>query len=307
MYKVFLFILTTSILTACDKGSVPSDISKEHKSVTPSEDGKNTQNVTERRDYKFKADTGPSYYATGSAQYNQANQIQLDIIQDRKLIWNAHLKFQVKNINQSTNAIRKLSKQHAGYISDMIHVQNDNKTTANITIRVASAHFHDLVQEIKGESAHLDIANINSEDVSEEYVDIENRLKTKRTARDRYIEILRTKTGTIEEVINAEDAIRRITEEIEAKEGRLRYLQDQLDFSSITLEIYDKTSTSIATAEPPTYGDKAKDSFSKGWNFIKGFGLVLVGMWPLLLILAIVAYVKRDWIRQKVVRSKKNS
>jgi hypothetical protein len=170
-----------------------------------------------------------------------------------------------------------------------------------MTVRVTSSQFHDLVAAIKGESDHLDIARISSEDVTEEFVDIENRLETKRKARERYIEILRSKTGTIEDVIQAEEAIRRITEEIEAKEGRLRYLSDQMDLSTITIRMYtqiEKDKPQIATVD--TYGDQAQASFSSGWDFIKGLGLVIITVWPLLLILSTFIIWKRKWIRRKI-------
>ena len=65
----------------------------------------------------------------------------------------------------------------------------------------------------------LDKEDITSNDVTAEFVDIESRLKTKKEVRNRYITILKTKTGKVKDIIQAEEAIRKITEEIEVKEG----------------------------------------------------------------------------------------
>jgi hypothetical protein len=222
------------------------------------------------------------------------------LIADRKMIWNADLEFRVKNLDKSFNTVRTLCQKHSGYISDMERTRQSYEISSNVTVRVVNDHFHDLVAAIKGESEHLDVARITSEDVTEEYLDTENRLETKRKARERYIEILRTKTGTIEDVIQAEEAIRRITEEIEAKEGRLRYLSDQMEFSTIIIRMYKPIETqNPQIAEADTYGDQAQASFSSGWSFIKGFGLAMIAIWPLLLILGAIVIWKRKWIRGK--------
>lgn len=232
---------------------------------------------------------------------------QPNLVGDRRLIWNADLEFEVEHLDRSFQEIRRLCKRHEGFISDMEQTNESRSSSMVLNIRVANEQFHDLVASIKGQSKKLDAAVITSDDVTEEFVDIENRLETKRKARERYIEILRSKTGTIEEVIQAEEAIRRITEEIEAKEGRLRYLSDRIDFSTIDIRMYKKvTYNPPVVAQAPTFGDKAKSSFSSGWEAIKSMGLFLITIWPLLLITTLLLIWKRTWIREKLafVRAK---
>ena len=64
--------------------------------------------------------------------------------------------------------------------------------------------------------------------------------------RDRYIVILNTKTVSVTDIIDAEEAIRLITAEIESKQRRLRFLNDQLALSAVTLTIYEKVKYSDA-------------------------------------------------------------
>lgn len=225
------------------------------------------------------------------------------------MIWNGDLEFEVDDLDISFREIRQLCKRHEGFISDMEHLNERYEASINLNVRVSNDHFHDLVAAIKGQSTNLDIAIISSDDVTEEYVDLENRLETKRQARERYIEILRSKTGTIEEVIQAEDAIRRITEEIEAKEGRLRYLSDQIDFSTIDIRMYKKVEREKpVVAEVPSYGDKAESSFASGWKAIKSMGLFFIAIWPLILIAGLLILWKRKWLREKALlaRSKQD-
>ncbi len=127
-------------------------------------------------------------------------------------------------------------------------------------------------------------------------MDIESRLKTKKEVRERYISILRNKTGDIKDVIAAEDAIRKITEEIEAKEGWYRYLQDQVNFSTVQLRVYQE----VEYGKEPTvyikpYSEKLLDAVINGWGMITSLLLGLLNIWPLVIITSLIVW-KRKWI-----------
>ncbi len=205
--------------------------------------------------------------------------------ENRKLIWTANLEFQVKNVNKSTEEINALSAKYNGFVSDM-NLSNDSYRISNIiTVRIPNSKFHVFVSAIKGESIFMDRADIASEDVTEEFVDINARLKAKREVRDRYIDILKTKTGSVKDIIEAEEAIRVITEEIEAKEGRLRYLNDRVDLSTVTIMMYEK----VKYVDSPErfekdYSDEVGESFGTGWQAVKVIILGFIAIWPLLFI-----------------------
>ena len=138
---------------------------------------------------------------------------------------------------------------------------------------------------------------MTARDVTEEFVDIEARLRTKKEVEKRYLEIL-SKAATIKDILLVEEQLRVIREEIEAREGRLKYLQNQVSYSTINLEMYQKL-----TFEP---GFKF---FSKIWKALKGGwkGLlnVLVGLvyiWPLLII-GVGVFI---WIRRRISRKKES-
>ncbi|XOV66828.1 MAG: DUF4349 domain-containing protein [Fluviicola sp.] len=301
-----IYLVSILFVFGCTPADSSYDVSPERGTVARE---KKLKSNAEQRS-KIAADASPHLASNARADvaYNSVGNVnnspeapQDNLVSDRKLIWNADLEFEVLNLERSFRAIRKMCKEHDGFISDMEHTNEAYESSMQLNVRVASENFHDLVASIKGQSKKLDVALISSDDVTEEFVDIETRLKTKRQARERYIEILRSKTGTIEEVIQAEEAIRRITEEIEAKEGRLRYLNDQVDFSTIDIRMYKKADQNQKDlAETPTYGDKAENSFTSGWEAIKSLGLFLITIWPLLFVLSIVAVWKRKWIREKV-------
>jgi len=158
---------------------------------------------------------------------------------DRKIIWNANLRIRVENVNETTDKLKQITTRLGGFISSINLSSNTYQLSNRIELRIAHENFDKVIEEFKKQAISIDEINISSNDVSEEFVDIESRLKTKRNVRDRYIEILKTKTGSVKDIIEAEEAIRKITEEIEAKEGRLRYLKDKVKYSTITTTIYE--------------------------------------------------------------------
>ncbi len=215
---------------------------------------------------------------------------------NRKLIWSADMRFQVKNVDHSTEIIQTICSDNNGFISNMHFASNSYELANTIEIRVDNSKFHKLISSLKKEATFIDNVSINSDDVTEEYVDNESRLKTKKEVRNRYIEVLRNKAGTVKDIIAAEEATRVITEEIEVIEGRMRYLNDRIDNSTISLTIYEKVEYQDKPSiyEKP-YTAELAQGFSNGWSVITDFILMLVTLWPIV-VLSILFLWKRKWL-----------
>lgn len=216
------------------------------------------------------------------------------------IIKTANYRFQVEIVDISTKNIEALVKQHKGFIADMNLVTISTEISNAFTIRVPSQNFENLMSALGTEALYTNYKRINTEDVSEEFIDIESRLKTKKEVRDRYIDILKNKAKTVADVLKAEEQIRILQEEIEAKEGRLRYLQSKVSLSTINLEIYQH----VTFQETPDvfekpYFVKAKQGFLNGWSILVGLSLLLVNIWPVF-ILGVVIFWRRRWLKKKL-------
>ena len=221
------------------------------------------------------------------------------IYSNRKMIWSADLEFQVEDMEASTDALQNVVRSLGGFVSGMSRSSTNYRIQNQFQIRIGNEQFDALVQQIKGQATFLDRVDIRSEDVTEEFVDIESRLATKKEARERYLDILRNKTGDVKDIIEAEEAIRKITEEIEAKEGRLRFLKDKVSLSTVSVLIYqevDHKKEPIVFHEP--YSQKIQAAFTSGWSVVTGFLLVLVNVWPVIILLAAFLIWKRKWLRR---------
>lgn len=96
--------------------------------------------------------------------------------ENRKIIWNADLEFQVKNVDKSTKEISSLCSKYDAFISHMNLITTNYEVSNNITIRVDNQNFNNLINEIKGISIFNRKIEISSNDVTEEFVDIKSRL-----------------------------------------------------------------------------------------------------------------------------------
>lgn len=283
---LFLFILVT---ISCNEN---------HSASASSEP--NFVGTNSTTDYKDEAEQSVASELSHSATANtngSSGKIPINTVTNRKMIWRADVEFQVEDMEKSSNKISTICEQEGAFISGMNMTTTNYRISNRMQIRVNSEKFNALIDQLKGESVFMDRIEITSNDVTEEFIDIESRLKTKKDVRERYINILRNKTGSIKDVIEAEEAIRTITEEIEAKEGRLRYLRDQVSLSTITLTIYQKVEFKRApNVYEKSYGDDVVDSFGLGWRIITTLVLGLVAIWPILLIGIIVLVI---WKRKK--------
>ncbi|WP_299683371.1 DUF4349 domain-containing protein [uncultured Dokdonia sp.] len=202
-----------------------------------------------------------------------------------KIIKNASLKMEVADVVYATRIARNYAQQYEGYISDERMSTYAYRKENRFTIRIPQAHFDTLLDSISKLSKAIETKNITTVDVTEEYVDIQSRLKTKREVKDRYESILRGKAKTVEEVLQAEEKIRVLQEEIESAEGRLRYMSNKISYSTIQVDVYQELPViEKPKKEGPSFLKEMGDSMRIGLSVLEALVLLLVRIWPLLMI-----------------------
>lgn len=215
---------------------------------------------------------------------------------NRKIIYTGSIRMQVDSLNLAMAQVTELVNKTGGFISNQ-HITNDHyEKEAKLIIRLPVEGFQPAMNSVTQLAKFVNSQNLDSRDVSAQWIDLESRLKTKRDVRDRYIEVLRKRAAKVEDILAAEEKIRVITEEIEAKEGQLRYLRDQVSLSTLELTMYQ---TQEYRSEPVTYrkgfGQKIIDSLSGGFIFIQELFLFALSIWPLYLLIPILVWVYRKW------------
>src|SRR5690606_1332673 len=199
-----------------------------------------------------------------------SNEGQTFEIRDLKIIKTANVRFKVKNVQESTQTIKALVNDDEGYISNMRFSNNSYQKENSFTIKVPKNNFDKLLDSLSSVAEFIDHIEIASKDVTEEYMDVETRLKTKLEVKARYEEILRNNAKTVKDILETEEKLRVIQEEIEVAQGRLKYMVNRVSFSTINVVLYE----TVEYKEQPdvykrTFGSEIAEALSSGWNLIK--------------------------------------
>ncbi len=215
-----------------------------------------------------------------------------------KIIKNANCRIKVVNVEEATQLIKKIAQKYKGYVSDERFTNTNYSKENRFTVRIPQNLFDEALDSICSFAEFVDYKNISTIDVTEEYVDITSRLKTKLEVKARYETILRTSAKTVEDLLRTEDKLSKLQEEIESAQGRLKYLSTKVSYSTIQVDMYQ---TITPKKEPigykPGFIDKAKDGMSFGWTILENLTLALFYIWPILL-LGIMIFIYLKWIRK---------
>lgn len=199
---------------------------------------------------------------------------------ERKLIRNGQLEFKTNDVKKAKEEIEKISKELNGYISGENENNYGDRLQYNQTIRVPADQFDNLIKRIEALADKVENKGINTQDVTEEFIDVEARLKTKRELEARYSEILK-QAKTVADIIAIESQIANVRSEIESMTGRLNYLKNQVSFSTLNLSYYQIIGTDFG------FASKFVESLKGGWDNLLTFLIFLINLWPFVIGIAI--------------------
>jgi hypothetical protein len=165
--------------------------------------------------------------------YLQKNSIAEQI--ENKIIKNGNLRLKVENIDESFNQTKEIVKKNKGEIFATNFQGTDNKR-AQVTIKVPVNKFETLMKELKNPATEVISESSNAQDVSEEFFDLQTRIKSKKAEEQAFINLL-DKADKIEDILKITKEQKRVRSEIESLEGRLNYLTNKTTYSTINLSL----------------------------------------------------------------------
>jgi Domain of unknown function (DUF4349) len=213
-----------------------------------------------------------------------------------KIIKNANLRFETGDLEATYDQIAKTLKKFEATIQNDSQGTEYNNVYRTITVRVPSKNFDSFLNDVSQGVSYFELKEISSDDVTEEYIDIDARLKTKKVLESRYFELLK-KASKISEIIEIEKQLSAIREEIEAKEGQLKYMQNKVSMSTVSIHFY-KTIAEKGGATV-SFGTKIVNALVSGFNGISSFFIWIIEIWPFMFILVAIIYFIRKKFKKK--------
>ncbi len=228
---------------------------------------------------------------------------------NRKIIYTAKLDIVVKNYQDTLNHIQTKVADYGGYIveSNMSKSEGDDTTNGYITVRIPQEEFREFIQLVEDGSSNVLESSISGQDVTEEYVDLESRLKSKRVVEERLLSFME-KAEKTEDLLTISNDLASVQEEIEEIMGRMKYLDNRAELATVTIHIQENnvSLTTMSDKDLNTW-DQTKQQFVKSINMLLSFFsslfIFLVGNLPVLLLLGVIG-VLTYWIVQKVRRNR---
>jgi len=221
-------------------------------------------------------------------------------VTERKIIYTAEIQVQVEDLDKASEKVTSLIKKYEGYVaSQEIAGQPGWQRTGTWKIRIPVADFDRFRADLK-ELGYLERDAINSQDVTEEYVDVERRISNLKRTESRLLEHLDSDTNQLKDILEVEKELTRVREEVERFEGRLQLLKNLTSMTTVTLTLVERKS--YDPAEAPTFTTQIGQTFSDSWGALVelGQGLVLfvVGLAPWLPLLIAIAFGIRHLIKK---------
>lgn len=215
---------------------------------------------------------------------------------NRKIIRNAELRFETDSPSQSQQKITGIAETHGGYVVLSETSQNENRsqpgTMATLVLRIPSAQFTKVLEEIIGVGDRVLHQKISGKDVTEEFIDLEAQLRAKRALETQFLEIMK-QSRKVSDALEVQGQLSQVRTEIERLDGRRRYLENQTEFSTITISLF--TTTPVIAATKQGFWSDLKFAFSDGLDgalsFVLGLIRVVIFCLPAALLIALPAWI----------------
>jgi anti-sigma factor RsiW len=159
---------------------------------------------------------------------------------NRKLVRNATAELEVVSFDESVQKITAFAAEEKGYVSTTSSEKQANgKLRGEVVVKVLPDNLDRFLGKLRG-IGELKNQALTTEDVTKAYFDTESRLKNARLMEQRLIEILKTKSKDVADLLEVEKELGRVREEIETMQGELKFMDSQVAFATVTITLAEK-------------------------------------------------------------------
>ncbi|MEE8640439.1 MAG: DUF4349 domain-containing protein [bacterium] len=251
-------------------------------------------------DLKYKRTEGemPARGATDAAEGERADLTDVlggvaeaaDIAGELKLIKTADLTCEIDDVDEGFEQVYAVAAaERALVVGTNRAVAEEGYVFGSVTLKVHPSKFDETVRALR-EIGRLLSESSTTEDVTQEYVDVQARLENAEATRARYLEILAIRAGTVPDILEVEREIERVTENIERFKGQLRYFDAQIGLSTITIH-FEQPHAAVPTGY--SFGKAVKDAFRIAVRICIFLIQAVIVLLPFIILLIIMVLVIR--------------
>jgi len=223
---------------------------------------------------------------------------------DRKVITDTSLSLKVDDVGSVLDQINKLAVSHQGFMVNQNISRPEEGASGHISVRVKSEKLDDFLAAVRNLGVKVVSENVSGRDITEQYTNIEERLRVLNTTKRKFEEMLGS-AFTVSDMLEVQRELLNLQTQIDSLEGTRRYLAESADYSLVSVYL---ATDEMALPYAPAESWSAKVVFRQAVRslVLTGRGLAELGIWAVvyspiwLVILGIILVIKkkkRDSIR----------
>lgn len=175
--------------------------------------------------------------------------------------------------------------------------------SGSIRIRIPQKYFQSFLHDAEGQAVEVIQRNITGQDVTEEYVDLESRLKSKKVVEERLLTFMK-KANKTEDLLKISADLASVQEEIETIEGKLKFLENQTAFSTVNIMLHEyKVVVPNIDKDNLNTWEKTKKQFMKSINtliaVVSWLVVFVIGNFPILIIISAIGLLLYLYIKKR--------
>ena len=210
---------------------------------------------------------------------------------DRKIIRNADLTIEVTSPTETQSKVVSIAEAHGGFVVNSEAKQRDNGEATNrtldikVVVRIPENQFGVVLDKVRGLANNRNEEKVTGQDVTEEFIDLEARIKTQRALEAQFLQIMK-QAGKITDALEVQRQIAEVRTEIEKLEGRKRFLDNRSSLSTITVNILAPKPIAVnTTGFGRSVRDAVSDSVEVGSGIVLFFVRFVIVMIPISVLL----------------------
>lgn len=206
-------------------------------------------------------------------------------VDSRKLIKEAVFKFRTDDNQETYTLIKNSLKSFGAYISKESEFNYTSETGKDLTLRVPADKFDSYLNYISSnvKIKEIDYKSTHINDVTEDFIDVEARLKIKKETELKLTELLK-QAKNLSETLEIQKQLTDLRADIESVEGRLKYLNDQVSYSTINITFYENVKYS------ERFFSDIWDALRDGWQVFLHVVTLLSYLWVVILVFFVIRW-----------------
>lgn len=224
----------------------------------------------------------------------------------RKIIRNAELDLESETPEEVQKQITAIAESKGGFVVESQQSSSDRRSSkrdpVTMNIRVPAEKFAEALDEIRKSAGRVVVETVKGQDVTEEFIDIEARLRAHLALEAQFTEIMK-RANSVDEALNVQRQLAQVRAEIEKIEGRKRFLENQASLSTIKVRIF---TPAVISAGGAGFFSKLTDSINTGLDAALGFvlGLItlVIAVLPLAVFIGLPGYLIGRYLWKKAKR-----